>query len=277
MFLQYMRIVKYWHIHDMKLYRIAFGALTTLVVVGGFCALRSKPVTTVETESSQGVMQLTNAGHAAPVKVGQLPDFSVSASKPPGIVSKREEVLRLSRSPDPSQKLLAYELIRACITARRDDQYVAERAADGGKTPVQPSSTVCGDIDPGQIASRRQLLTVAAQAGVHHAAAYLADEGSTGQGYSTDTDVDSADQQMFDSEMKQALEAGAASGDWWSLATLAGSGESSARTFDDYRKAISQLDDANTEYRKETGHDMKSYQENRGRMTYFGQKVKTAN
>jgi hypothetical protein len=260
----------------MKIYRLSIGLLAITVAIAGFLVFRSKPATTVEPESSQGLMQLTNAGEAGPAKVGQEPDRLASSSRPHETSSKRDEVIRLSQSPDPSQKLLAYELIRACVKARKDDLYVAERAADGGKASLSSSSEVCGDIDPGQIASRRQLLSVAAQAGVHHAAGYLADEGATGEGYSRDADITSADQQRFANEMKQAIEAGAASGDWWSLATLAGSRESSARTAEDYEKAIEGLDEANTAYRKETGHDMKSYQENRGRMTYFGNQAKTS-
>ena len=251
--------------------------LVGIIAAAGVAAIlhsSAKPQRAVE-PNSQGVMQLMNAGQAA-LPVSAQPTQIISSTPPlEKAQTKRELVASLSKSKNPTDQFLAYRMIRACVAARNDDLLVADRVAQGGKPRDKSSLETCGDIDAGQIAGRRQLLNTAANAGVHHAASSLADEGATGEGYAKDADMSAADQQQFQVEMKRAIEAGAANGDWWSLAAVASSQEASASTTGDYQGALKNLEDANQAYKEETGHDMKSYAENKGRLTYFSNKAKS--
>ena len=88
--------------------------------------------------------------------------------------SNAAEVDRLVATHDAHDAFTAYQLIRTCLNARRDQLVVAEWAANNDKSPVPSVSKACGDLSPGQIASRIQYLGVAAKAGVHGAAGALA-------------------------------------------------------------------------------------------------------
>lgn len=253
----------------MKKIAVVIGGsvcVALLIWVAVFRSATEQRVTRA-TAVDAGYMQLSNAGQTE----AQKP--SASASTPSVIAAARESKAQMieqaAKSGSPQEKFEAYKLIRACVAARSDELLQADRVAYGGKAPSKTAHEVCDDINPGQIAGRDQLLKAAATAGIHGASASLATEGPTGEGFAANIDPSSPEYAAFASNMAEALKAGAKNGDWWSLITLSGQKEQSAETPQDYQLAIDDLEHANQAYRKENGTDLRSYAQNKGRLTYF--------
>jgi thiamine monophosphate kinase len=129
--------------------------------------------------------------------------------------SKARRIDLLAGTNKPADAFAAYLMIRDCVIARRADREATEAVAQHR----EPSSSICGDIAPGQIASRLQLLDVSARAGVHGALYAFALEGPEGYGFDRSY-VDSPSLRQWIEKIHLYQEAGAKTGDHYSLLSL---------------------------------------------------------
>lgn len=248
-------------------YWVAIGAVIAVV---WFCNRASDVNTAVPHNQDQTV-----ASGAEPVATPAsrdalpvtAPSFSL-ASGPAPTDSKASVIDALAKTNSAADAFRAYQLVHKCVVARKDQLIAAERAANGDARPPENIAISCGDISPGQVAGRLQLLERAANAGVHGAAAALADEGVVGYGYSTDARVDDPDYVFTQEKLARTIEAGAASGDWWSLGRKADMLEMPSSGSPDYVAALDYLEKSNAAYMAETGKELKSYEREKSRLKY---------
>ncbi|MFG6461110.1 hypothetical protein ACG04Q_05955 [Roseateles sp. DXS20W] len=106
--------------------------------------------------------------------------------------SKAAEVSRLVRMGTPADAWAAYQLLAACVRARKIAEQLPTTPPGITRTWMRKEpkpGVVCGDISPGQIASRASYLEPAAKAGLAGAAMAFLREGPTGQ---PELDMDAA-------------------------------------------------------------------------------------
>lgn len=161
--------------------QVAGAVIAVLAVIGivGWLAVRAP---------EQQAKRVARAPTTATASAQAQPAFAPGAVAAPAsaasaarvITSKSAEVDRLSKTGDPKDAFAAYELLFACADARisslNGPHLIPEFEAQRQKMPTP--AEVCGDITPGQIASRRALVMRAAEAGVHGAVARLQREGA---------------------------------------------------------------------------------------------------
>ena len=151
--------------------------------------------------------------------VSSVPPLSAARAGNPLELTKAQQVDRLSQSPSPVDAFAAYNILRACVWARRLEAEVFEGSPY--KAPDVPSSVVCGDLTPGQIVSRQQLLDRAARAGVHGAFFAAGMEGSGGAGGTTGyEDTSSAAYTEWSQLLLVYREAGVKTGDVLALQAM---------------------------------------------------------
>jgi hypothetical protein len=201
-----------------------------------------------------------------------LPSASVATASAPTstVETKQQAVDRLSKSGNPVDAFAAYNILRLCVDARKSDLLRAAREAEGLKNQFPPSDQACGDLSPGQITSRLQLLERAAEAGVQGAAAAFADEGPGGFGYGVPRQPGDAEDASFQQAMSHYIEIGAQHRDLWSLEAMTSKSEMSPPSgIPDYAAALKYLDEANEVSRQQTGSDLRGYINEKTRLQYL--------
>jgi len=149
-------------------------------------------------------------------------------------VTKSQLVEKLRASGSPIDAFAAYKLIRACIVAKRAESEVDQNPES---SPKIPSAQECEDISPGQMVSRFQLLEKAAKFGVHGAMYAFALEGPDGYGYLGTEDPTSPAMAEWTKRIHDYQEAGARTGDRYSLMSLSNYYENEEPR--DFSKALS--------------------------------------
>lgn len=85
-------------------------------------------------------------------------------------LSPASHIDTLAKSKDPKDNYEAYRLIKACVDTRAQGELLPLTAKRQGMSPGQFENLVCGDLSPGQLASRTILIERAARAHVPGAA-----------------------------------------------------------------------------------------------------------
>lgn len=174
--------------------------------------------------------------------------------------SKADLIEKLTLRQDPGSAFEAYKIIRTCVESREDQLHVAEHAADGLKERQEKPDAACGNISPGQVASRDQLLKKAALAGVHGAAEALLLEGPTGEGNAPVNDPNSPEVIAFNDMLLAAWNAGAKHGDLYSLRALATRAEMLDQSSPNYAEALKYTIAANDVSQQQTGRDIRHFE-----------------
>jgi hypothetical protein len=147
---------------------LAYGAAVLVVLAGVYLLTDRPPPAPPNAATAPQPVQAATAP-AAPT----TPAAPVGAALPLAL-TKSQQVDRLAKSPSPVDAFTAYGIIRACVYSRRAE---TEAHANPPHPMPAPSREVCGDLTPGQVVSRLQLLERAAAAGVHGAMTAFAIEG----------------------------------------------------------------------------------------------------
>ena len=235
---------------------LAAAALISLVVSAIVCF--HKPTASVSDQPNRPFVEQ----EASPAIVSNSASPGVASSAvAPGIPKQSiaAEVDRLVATHNPTDAFAAYRLIRNCMNARRDQLVVAEWAANNDKSKVPSVSAACGDLSPGQVASRNQYLSLAAKAGINGAAGALAEEGPRGDGVVMSIAPDDAEQAAYIQAVKEAVAAGAAAGDYWSLLSMSNSYDIADSGKPDYVAALKYFVAADDAYKRDHGKDFNSF------------------
>ena len=204
--------------------------------------------------------QIPKSDRVATAKaVGEKPSIDIYRAPPsaPAVeqISKSRQVEKLSKSPSPVDAFAAYNIVRACVWARRLEREVYENPPN--PKPIS-SSEACGDLAPGQIVSRLQLLDRAASAGVHNAMSAFGMEGPDGNGLTGQEDMNSPAVVELNRRLAVYMEAGVKTGDRFSLMTLSNKYENDEPQ--DLAKSLTYWVAQNELARAQTGKsDSKSY------------------
>jgi hypothetical protein len=197
----------------MKLFKIVLFAIPAIaIVVGGIVRLANS--TGVD---ATGALQAKGA-HSSP-QFNQIAAPSIERMAPPRAEAPMaketlaSKVDRLAISGNPEDLYAAYQIIFECVYARKNENEGKPSNASG----------VCSDITPGQIASRLQMLDVAAAAGVHGAFISQLNEGPTGSGLVLGTPEQMKDPTVsaFYAKVESSIEAAAKTGDIQATAAMA--------------------------------------------------------
>ncbi len=150
-------------------------------------------------------------------------------------LTKSAEVDTLLKTGDPKAAFAAYKIVATCVFSRthearalNDPRFVVKR---NWTSPAE----ACGDLSPGQIASRMEGLGRAADAGVPGSVEAFALEGPEGNGWSN---YNPALVAAWEERAKAQMGAGARNGDRWSISTLATNFEQGDPAIRDLTKAL---------------------------------------
>ena len=201
------------------IHTLACGAAIAVVLGGAYLSMHS------EGRPSHPPAPLRSSQTAAVVSQSStLPvQQAIATPTPPTssantVLTKAQLVDKLSKRPSPVDAFAAYNIIRTCVFTRRSETEVYENQPS--RPPTQTSAQACGDLTPGQIVSRLQLLDRAGRAGVHGALLAAGMEGPDGNGVTGNEDPQSPAYAEWSRHLAEYLEAGAKTGDQMSLLGL---------------------------------------------------------
>jgi hypothetical protein len=223
------------------------GAIAFGLVLGGWVATRppapaaSAPPTPAMVPPAQPAP--LPLPHDAPPAMAQAAPASV-APVAPAQGSLAGQVAALAQQGTPQAAYTAYDILARCNWAR----LTAANAVQHGMK--DRSAEVCGDLSPGQLASRTVLLERAAEAGVHGAAvAYMREVWGTTDA-STPVDVHAA------AAAQRFMHIAAEHGDSDALLVLSGT----AQEHHDYAAAMRYLVAFNEAFKQKEGKPYPSYE-----------------
>ncbi len=167
----------------MKHKRIGIGiaAVAAVAIATGFL-LRPAPEPVVAVSAPPATVGHAPSPLAVPSGRPDAPAGTASSSPAAAKAgSKADEFNRLIRTGKPVDAYAAYKLAASCESEKAWAALFKQAPPEVQKVVVHEPQKACGDLSPGQVASRLELLRIALDAGVHGALASLVtNEGPAG-------------------------------------------------------------------------------------------------
>lgn len=217
----------------LRLAGLASGVLALAVV--SVVLLRAMQGQSINVPSES--LKLTNAVSSSEPAISKPAPPAPQLSEK-GVDSKSAEIERLRKTGNPLDAYAGYKLIRDCFTARQSEVEVAQDPDPAHRASAISPTVACGDMSPGQIVGRRQLLEVAASAGVHGAALSFGLEGPDGYGVKEEPNLNDPDFVEWQSRILSHMEVGVKTGDRWSLMGMSDRYENGTDGEKDFPKAL---------------------------------------
>jgi len=224
---------------------LAAGAVV-IIAVAAVLYLRNPEAPKPVEQAKPGSFLPTDVSLPAIAQSAPVTGASASLAADAPRLTLQQQVDRYTSSGKPEDALAAYRIIAHCLAVRRDQAHSADRVAMGGK-PAELVSDACGDLSSSSIATSYQLADRAAKSGVHGAAAAVLDSEIDGLGNHADPMASGPEVDAYYQRVKDALAAGAANGDCFSLNTLSMNVENQH----DYQGALDYLNRAAEECPKQ--------------------------
>ena len=199
-----------------SIHALAYGAAIAVVLGGVYLSMYSegRPSRPVAPSPSSQTAVAVSQPSTMPVQQAAATPTPPTPSATT-VLTKAQLVDKLRKSPSPVDAFTAYNIIRACVFTRRSETEVYENQPS--RPPTQTSAQACGDLAPGQIVSRLQLLDRAGRAGVHGAFYARGLEGQDGNGATGNEDPQSPAYAEWTRILLEYQAAGVKTGDQMSL------------------------------------------------------------
>jgi hypothetical protein len=242
---------------------LAAGAVVIIAVAAMIYIRTPADAPKVVEQTKQGSFLPIPEAPSAPVPASIAVVTATLAASVVPVLTLQQQVDKYISSGKPEDALAAYQIISHCLDVRRDQAHSADRVARGGK-PAELVSNACGDLSSSTIAGSSQLADRAAKAGVHGAAAAVLNSEVGGLGEYADPMASGPEVDAYYQRVKDALAAGAANGDCFSLSTMS----TNVEGLHDYQGALDYLNRAAKECPKQ-GKKVILLDQRRAKLTFL--------